>query len=291
MQKADVSVIIVNYNAGSTLLNCVQHVLQAQGQAQVFVVDNASEDDSIAILKKAYPNHAQLHIRVQTENLGFAAASNSVLNEIDSDYVLFLNPDCMIQNDTLVRCLSEMEKQPQAGMAGVLVKNTDGSEQRSCRRDIPTPGKALVRVFHLHRLFPNHARWSNFEHTERPLPEKPVFLEGISGAFMLVRSTALEQVGAMDERYFLHCEDLDWFIRFQQAGWKILFIPDISVEHSQGICSQKTPLRISWYKHRGMVRYYQKFFQQAYPRPLLWAVIAAIWVRFALLSVRNVFMR
>ncbi|MCK5662821.1 MAG: glycosyltransferase family 2 protein, partial [Thiotrichaceae bacterium] len=172
----------------------------------------------------------------------------------------------------------------QAGMAGGLVQNLDGSEQAGCRRSIPTPWRTMVRILHLDKL---HPRFKNFVLTCQPLPDKPIELEGISGACMFVRRSALEVVGTMDESYFLHCEDLDWFMRFHAKQFSILFIPDIKVLHVKGVCSRQQPIRVLWYKHRGMIRFYRKFFRHQYPSVLLWIVIMAVGVRFAILALKT----
>ncbi len=116
------------------------------------------------------------------------------------------------------------------------------------------------------------------------LPRQAVAVEGISGAFMLVRREALEEVGPLDEGYFLHCEDLDWFYRFREADWEVLFVPEVAVTHVKGACSGTRPLLVLWHKHRGMVRFYRKFLSDAYPLPLLWLVFGAVWLRFVLLA-------
>jgi hypothetical protein len=116
-------------------------------------------------------------------------------------------------------------------------------------------------------------------------------VEAISGAFMFVRREALEQVGPLDEGYFLHCEDLDWCMRFQQAGWQVLFVPDVEVTHYKGHSSKHQPIKILWHMHRGMVRFYRKFFRARYPLPLMWLVVAGVWVRFSGLATRALFSR
>jgi hypothetical protein len=113
-----------------------------------------------------------------------------------------------------------------------------------------------------------------------PLPDRPVEVEAISGAFMLVRRSALEKVGPLDEGYFLHCEDLDWCMRFKQAGYQILFVPDVVVSHVKGGCSVNRPVFVEWHKHKGMIRFYRKFFRQRYPGVLMGLVFAAVWARF-----------
>ncbi len=279
-----IAVIIVNFNAGSLLTQCVQAVLNSTVPVMIYIIDNASTDDSLSQLQQqvAAAEPVQL-IRNQT-NEGFARAANQVLPAINSPYLLFLNPDCLITPDTLARFCEIMEQHPHAGMAGGLVRNLDGSEQAGCRRGIPSPWRAIVRVLHLNHLFPHNPRFQSFVLTDQPLPTQPIEIEGISGACMFVRQTALQTVGAMDENYFLHCEDLDWFMRFRAHQWTILFVPTIEVTHVKGACSQHQPLRILWYKHRGMVRFYRKFFRHQYPFIVMAAVVVAVWIRFAMLT-------
>lgn len=109
-------------------------------------------------------------------------------------------------------------------------------------------------------------------------------MEAISGAFMLVKRSSLETVGPLDTGYFLHCEDLDWCMRFKQAGYLILFVPDVVITHVKGGCSVNRPVFVEWHKHKGMVRFYRKFFQKRYPSVLLFLVYVAVWIRFLLKS-------
>jgi GT2 family glycosyltransferase len=286
-QLARVAVIIVNYNGGALLTECVLSVLNSSLPVTVYLVDNASSDDSLATLQAALAATQPVHIVRNACNRGFAGAANQVLSQLSHDYIVFLNPDCVIQTDTLARFCATLDQPAyqRYGMAGCLVRNPDGSEQAGCRRSIPSPWRSVVRVLHLNRLFPHQQRFASFVLTHSPMPTEPVELEGISGACMVVRQAALQAVGPMDEQYFVHCEDLDWFMRFRAAGWPILFIPHIEIMHVKGACSQRTPLRVLWYKHRGMIRFYTKFFRQQYPRPLYWSVVAAVWLRFGILAI------
>ncbi|MGH9579201.1 MAG: glycosyltransferase family 2 protein, partial [Terriglobales bacterium] len=167
-----------------------------------------------------------------------------------------------------------------AGMASCLVVNPDGSEQVGCRRMVPTPWRSMVRVLHLHQVIKNHPRIQPFSLTGLPLPRAPEPVEAISGAFMFLRREAFESVGLMDEGYFLHCEDLDWCMRFRQAGWKILFVPHVRIVHWKGLSSKAHPVVVEYHKHRGMVRFYNKFFRHQYPRALMVPVVSAVWLRF-----------
>jgi len=281
--SGNVSIIIVNFNAGQLLSDCVRAVLASTFPVTVYIVDNASQDDSLYILQQIIDK--RVHIIKNTANVGFAPAINLVLPNITSEYILLLNPDCLVQPNTIALFVETMNEYPQVGMAGCLVRNLDGSEQAGCRRSVPTPWRAIVRVFLLDKLFPQYCK--SFVLTKTPLPTKPIEIEGISGACMFVRNSALKIVGPMDEEYFLHCEDLDWFMRFRAKNFPILFIPSIEVTHVKGFCSRNEPIKVLWYKHRGMIRFYRKFFQNQYPRLLFWSVILAVWIRFAVLAIKT----
>ncbi len=279
-----VSVVIVNFNGGSLLCEAVRSVLSSTVLIDVFVSDNGSTDGSILSLRRLFGADPRLQIIDNAQNLGFARAANVAIRKAAADFVLLLNPDCIVRPDTLSRMLQAMQTNPQAGIAGCLIRDPDGGEQAGCRRAVPTPWRTLVRVLHLDKFFPSHPRFRNFILTREPLPEIPVYLEAISGAFMLVRRAVMEQVGLLDEGYFMHCEDLDWCMRFRQAGWGVLFVPDVEVFHYKGACSHGRPIRVLWYKHRGMVRFYLKFFHSQYTWPLMPLVIIAVWSRFLLLA-------
>ncbi|HHM04520.1 MAG TPA: glycosyltransferase family 2 protein, partial [Gammaproteobacteria bacterium] len=229
----------------------------------------------------------KVHILSNGKNLGFSRANNIAIQRARGRYVLLLNPDCIVNPDTLPQMLKVMESDPTAGMAGCLIRNPDGSEQPGCRRAVPTPWRTFVRIMHLYHAFPHHPRFRSFLLHNDPLPKDPTPVESISGAFMLVRRSAIEQVGTLDEGYFMHCEDLDWCMRFSQAGWKILFVPSVEVIHFKGSCSKERPIRVIYHMHRGMVRFYRKFFQHHYSWPLMGLVALAVWVRFAILCIKE----
>jgi len=279
-----VCVVIVNYNSGAMLTECVRSVLQSTVLVEVYVSDNGSTDNSIAYLRAWLGAHPLLRIVENDRNLGFAKGNNLVLAQSHCDYVLVLNPDCIIEPDTIERMVRVMEEHSDAGMAGALLVNADGSEQAGCRRFVPTPWRSFIRVFKLHRFVKNHPRFQPFTMTGMPLPRGPQPVEAISGAFMLVRREAIDAVGPMDDKYFLHCEDLDWCMRFRGAGWKILFVPQVRVVHWKGLSSEAHPVKVEYHKHRGMMRFYNKFFRRQYPGLLMVMVFLAVWTRFVLKS-------
>ena len=228
-----VTVIIVNYNAGSLLTRCVHAALE-QAQ-QVIVVDNASSDSSVLNLESEFSLENRLCIIRSESNIGFAAGCNKGLNAATQPYILFLNPDCMLQSGTLKHLVQVLASDSNIGMVGGYLTNPDGSEQGGGRRAIPSPWRAFVRAFglyHLEKYWPKI--FFDFHLHKQPLPQESIEVEAISGALMLVRREAIEDVGVWDEGYFLHCEDLDWCMRFKQKNWKIVFVPNAPVTHFQG---------------------------------------------------------
>lgn len=275
-----VSLIIVNYNAGDFLEACVSSAL---GQVdELIVIDNASTDDSLAKLEAAFTADPIVQIVRNAGNLGFAAACNIGLYKSSGNYLLFLNPDCILASDSVKRLAQALDNYPDAGMVGGLLVNPDGTEQAGGRRAIPTPWRSFVRAFGLTRFA---SRWPrlffDFYLHKQPLPSQPIEVEAISGACMFVRRAAMKAVGQWDESYFLHCEDLDFSMTLRQQGWKIRFVPDAIIVHDKGACSHSRPLFVEWHKHRGMIRFYRKFFKRQYPVGLLWLVILGVWFRFA----------
>jgi GT2 family glycosyltransferase len=286
-QAAACEVVIVNYNAGPVLRGCVKALLPCAAARTIIVVDNQSKDGSIEALEAAYPGEARLRILRAPANLGFAAGCNLALPHCQSPYQLFLNPDCMADSGAIDVLIATLENQPEAGMAGPMLVNADGSEQAGGRRGVPTPWRSFVRAFGLSRLGERYPRlFSDFLLHKQPIPAGPIEVEAISGACMLVRHDDLLRVGPLDEGYFMHCEDLDWCMRFRQAGRSILFVPGARVVHHLGVCSRSRPVFVEWHKHKGMLRFYRKFFRHQYPGLLMALVAVGVWLRFALVAAR-----
>lgn len=280
---ARLSVVIVNFNSDGMLMQCVRSVLESPLPIELIVVDNGSGDGSVHQLRQGVAD-ARLRIIENFANLGFARAANIGMEAAQGDYLLLLNPDCVVPAGTLEHMVAVMEHHPEVGMAGCLIRNPDGSEQPGCRRMVPTPARCLVRMLHLDRLFPIFREKSLLLHT-MPLPDSPVEVDAISGAFMLIRREAVKDVGWLDELYFLHCEDLDWCMRFRAKGWKVLFVPNVEIVHHKGMCSRQLPVRVEWYKHKGMMRFYRKFFRHQYPIWMLWLIDVGVLLRFGLLAI------
>lgn len=277
--KEPVSIVVVNHNTGPVLIQCIQSVIQQAHQ--IIVIDNASSDSSLPDLSQRFSTENQLQIIRLPHNTGFSAGCNQGIIAATQPYILFLNPDCILNPGSLHRMVQAMQSDSRIGMVGGYLTNPDGTEQGGGRRSIPTPWRAFVRASGLHHLAKFWPQlFFDFHLDKQPLPHVPVEVEAISGALMLVRREAIKDVGTWDEGYFLHCEDLDWCMRFRQKSWKIIFVPDAPVIHFKGACSHARPFFVAWHKHRGMLRFYRKFFRQQYPGLLMFLIAAAIWLRF-----------
>ncbi|MEO6823812.1 MAG: glycosyltransferase family 2 protein [Nitrosospira sp.] len=275
---------MVNYNAGQFLADCIHSALSQV--SEVLVVDNASTDLSLELCAQHFPEEPKLRIIRNAVNVGFAAACNMGIAQAKEPYVLFLNPDCILGPDSLQRMVQVLKVNPDAGIVGGLLINPDGTEQPGGRRAVPTPWRSFVRAFGLYRFADYWPRlFFDFHLHKQALPDHPVEVEAISGALMLARREAIEDVGLWDEGYFLHCEDFDWCMRFRQKGWKILFVHDAPVVHHKGICSRSRPIFVEWQKHKGMLRFYRKFFRHQYPGAVMWLVALGIWLRFGAVAI------
>ena len=274
-----VTLVIVNYNAGDWLVRCLNSVVQLPEVDHVYVVDNASRDISLDLIQPLLEQFPErLSLIENQENVGFAAANNQILNQYcegqqsslaeapltkeskQSDYVLLLNPDCEMNPDVLPAMLAAFADNPNLGLAGCVIRNEDGSLQKTCRRNFPTPLTALTRMLQLQRL----GLAKSFDLGDEPLPNDFTTIEAISGAFMMVKVSAMQKVGVLDDAYFMHCEDLDWCKRFEIAGLQVGFVPSVSVMHAKGVSSKSRPVGVLWTLHRGMLRFFDKFYRQQY---------------------------
>lgn len=278
-----VATIIVNYNAGETLLHCVKALLASTEQTKVTVMDNASRDGSAEKLSKLYANQQGIEILLNPVNLGFAPAVNSVARRLETDLVLILNPDCILEPETLFRLKSALENDARAALAGPAVRDETGQMQRATLRRFPDPWKSLMTASGLWRLGKWLPAFHGVEVDVSQVSADAEICDAVSGACMLVRRSALEEVGFLDEEYTMHCEDLDLMFRLKEHGWHCLFVPQASCIHQQGLSSRSRPTWVHFQKHRGMARFFRKFQADSTFLPLRWLVYVGIWLRFAIL--------
>ena len=275
----EVSIVIVNYNSGTLLEKCIEKCIEQA--SEIIIVDNASHDGSLDVIRRKYKDSLIVKIISNSSNLGFAVACNMGAEKATKQRILFLNPDCIIENGAIQALLDALNEDKLAGMAGGLLLDKFGKEHAGGRRSVPTPWRSLVRTF---RLSYFDRRWpklfSDFDLHKQPLPLNVIEVEAISGACTLVKREAMIDVGPWDEKYFLHCEDLDLCMRYRQKKWRILFVPNARMFHERGACSRSRPVFVEWNKHFGMMRFYRKFFLHQYPGPLFLLVGIGVWLRF-----------
>ncbi len=278
-----IATIIVNFNAGETLLQCVKSLLDSTRQSKIIVVDNASTDGSVAALRDHFANQHEIELLINPVNLGFAPAVNKAAHHSDTKFVLILNPDCILKPESLEQLHTALEKNPQAGLAGPAVLDENGQVQRASMRRFPDPWKSLMTTSGLWRLEKIFPRFAGIEIDVGNLSGNAEICDAVSGACMLVRRSALEDVGYLDEEYAMHCEDLDLMYRLNESGWQCLYVPQAECVHLQGLSSRSRPSWVHFQKHRGMERFFRKFQAKTTSFPLRMLVYAGIWLRFIIL--------
>lgn len=226
----DLSTVIVSFNTEPLLQRCLDAVCADTQSlnAEIFVVDNASTDGSPQIVAQRYPH---VNLIANERNVGFAAANNQAIRQASGQFVLLLNPDAFVHPGAVPTLLRFMRSRPKAGFCGALLLNEDGTIQPSARR-FPTPIRFLAtRVRPLARLTGAHHGFDM--HGQQP-PATPIAADWISGACLLVRSSTIEQVGPMDEGFFLYFEETDWCRRMHAAGWQGWLVPSACATHLLG---------------------------------------------------------
>lgn len=278
-----VAAIIVNYNAGETLQKCVAALLKSNVHTRVTVVDNASSDKSAENLYKQLEGQQGVEVLFNQANLGFAPAVNSVARRADADWVLILNPDCIIEPETLGHLKSALENDARAALAGPDVRDENGQTQRATLRRFPDPWKSLMAASGLWRLGKWFPAFHGIEVNVSELKSGTEKCDAVSGACMLIRRSALQEVGFLDEEYAMHCEDLDLMFRLREHGWHCLFVPQARCIHKQGLSSRSRPTWVHFQKHRGMARFFSKFQAKSTFLPIRMLVYTGIWLRFIIL--------
>ncbi len=238
--RIDISIIIVNYNVKDFLLQCLRSIDPATRDlsCEVIIVDNCSPDGSVSYLQPLFPHVQFLSLK---ENVGFGRANNLALEKARGEYILFLNPDTLLEERTLQAMVAYMRGHSDVGMCGCRVLNPDGTLQLACRRSYPTPWASFCKISGLQSLFPRSRLFAQYNQTFRP-EDETYFVDAISGSFMFARASALNQSGGFDPDFFMYGEDLDLCYRISRAGWKIAYVPETSVIHYKGASTRRSYL-------------------------------------------------
>jgi GT2 family glycosyltransferase len=264
-----VSVIIVSADSGPSLRDCVSHVLACTIPLEVLLIDNASSDSIPQAIARARESDPRFRTIYNHTNLGFGPAVNRAAAQARGDMLLILNPDCLMDQDSLQRLLDVLAAEQKVGLVGAVVCDAQGvPDPASLRRD-PVLGRALATLF---------KREGGIN--AQIIPDHVVETEAVSGAAMLMPRRVFEWLNGFDENYFLHCEDLDLCRRVRDAGWRVLLAGHVRVLHGKGGSSRHRPVFVSYHKHRGMWRWFGKF-DPAARKPHIAAVVwLGIWLHF-----------
>jgi len=264
------SIIIVAADSGVPLRECAARALASSVPVELVLVDNASRDGVPQALARAYEHDERVRVVYNHANLGFGPAVNVGARQAQGDALLVLNPDCMLEPDTLSRVLDVQRAHPDAGVIGVVVCDPDGTPDPASRRRDPLLRRSLNEM--TGRVKRDASRYEGVD-VPGPMPDDVIETENVSGALMLLPRAAFERLHGFDEGYFLHCEDLDLCRRARDAGYKVLLAGDVRVRHAKGGSSAHRPVFVSYHKHRGMWRWFRKF-DPAARGPLTRALVA-----------------
>ena len=236
MSITDASIIVVNWNTQGILRNCLKSIYGQDSDVdfEVIVIDNASTDGSAEMVKKDFP---QVILIENSENLGFAAANNQGISIAKSRYILLLNSDTVILDKAIEKTVSFADAHPEAAVTGCRVLNPDQTLQPTCFM-FPSILNMLLSSTYLYRVFPK-SRFFGREQITWWDRDDTREVDVVTGCFMLVRREAIEQVGLMDEQFFMYGEETDWCYRFKEAGWKVMFTPCAEIIHLGGQSSKK----------------------------------------------------
>ena len=313
MSLLDLAIVIVNYNTRDLLRDCLASVYDSRGdfRFQVCVVDNHSSDGSVGMVRAEFP---QARVIESPVNGGFAYANNLGLRafgftEVEGGdtganpspenptstaelprYVLLLNPDTILPPSALAGMLAFMDAHPEAGASGPRLVRPDGSLDLACRRSFPTPEVAFYRLVGLSKLFPHSRRFGRYNLTYLD-PGEVAEVDSVVGACMIIRREAIQQVGLLDETFWMYGEDLDWAYRMKRAGWKVFYNPEVTVLHYKEAASRddrviRPKTRYEFY--RAMYVFYRKHYAATTPFWLGWLIVGGIILRGGMVMLKEV---
>ncbi|MFO7843584.1 MAG: glycosyltransferase [Bacteroidales bacterium] len=278
------SVIIVNYNVKHFLEQCLLSVYKALENipSEVFVVDNNSVDGSCALVKERFPEVKRIENK---KNYGFSYANNQAIKQASGEYILLLNPDTVVEEDTFSKCIRFMDTNPATG--GLSVKMIDGKGRflPESKRSLPTPAVAFYKIFGLSKLFPTSKTFARY-HLGHLKNDEINEIEILPGAFMFLRKKALEKAGLLDEAFFMYGEDIDLSYRITKAGFKNFYFPETTIIHYKGESTKKGSLNYVFVFYQAMIIFANKHFTKKNARLFSSLINTAIYFR-AFLSILN----
>jgi GT2 family glycosyltransferase/lipopolysaccharide/colanic/teichoic acid biosynthesis glycosyltransferase len=281
----DLSIIIVNYNVKEFLQNLIHSIEKASLNLtkEIIIIDNASDDGSVDFIKEKFP---QIKLIANSKNLGFGKANNIGLKQAAGKYILLINPDTLVAEDTFEKMIKFFESNSEAGLAGCKILNPDGSLQLACRRSFPGPWTSFTKVTGLSSMFPNNKIFARYNLTY--LDENKTYeVDAISGSFMMMRKEVYEKVGGFDEQFFMYGEDLDLCFRIQQSGFKVYYVHSTQIIHYKGESTKRSSLDETKVFYSAMHLFVKKHLSSSLLVEFILRTAIAVRSVFAFLGVRK----
>lgn len=271
------SIVIVNYNVKYFLEQCLHSVLKAcrELDTEILIVDNNSVDGSVQMIRKKFP---EVHLIENKDNKGFSKANNQAIRKSRGEYVLLLNPDTLVEDDTLTKIVQYMDKHPEAGGLGVKMLDGKGKFLPESKRGLPSPSVAFFKIFGLSRLFPKSHIFGKY-HLSYLDKDQIHEIDILAGAFMLLRKKVLDKIGLLDEEFFMYGEDIDLSYRITQAGYKNIYYPEARIIHYKGESTKKSSINYVFMFYNAMIIFAKKHFSQKNVRSFSILINIAIYFR------------
>ncbi|MBC3796744.1 glycosyltransferase family 2 protein [Acetobacterium tundrae] len=272
----DLSIIIVNYKTQEMTSNCIDSIIKSNTKGldyEIIVVDNASDDGSIEAIEKLFP---QVKTIKNHENLGFSKANNMGIKIADGDYILLLNSDTIVEFNTLKGALQFIKDHKHIGALGCKILLPSGKLDAACKRSFPTPANGIYHSLNLDTSFPDNVRFGAYNLTYVD-ENKTSSIDCIVGAFMMIPRKVIDEVGMLDEDYFMYGEDIDWCYRIKKAGYQIMYYPEVRIFHhkkASGIGKRNPKVIEAFYDSMGI--FYNKHYQNKYSKFTRWCVITGM---------------
>ncbi len=289
MKLKNLSIVILNFNSGEYLTKCLESVNNVRDEANIsaIVIDNNSFDESLKIAQEKFK---ELVFVKNKQNLGFSKAYNKVLKTLKNEFILLLNPDCILERGVIKKVLEDFETQEKAGAVTCEIVLPDGKIDLTAHRGFPTPMASLMY------MVGNNSKYHLTDKLSKEIHE----VDAITGAFFMTKKSILDEVEYLDENFFLYGEDIDLSLRIKQKGYKILYDPTVKITHYKGISSGlkkhsqelskadiETRMRARDAFYESMILFYNKHYKNKYPFFISWMVFSGIYTKWMLAKLRN----
>ena len=256
----DLSIIIVSYNTKELTKQTLDSIYKNKHEFvfETIVVDNDSHDDTIEMIQGCFPD---VKLIINKENLGFSKANNLAIRQTQGRFILLLNSDTFVNDSCLEKSLEYLQTHPKVGALGCKVILPSGTLDHACKRGFPTPVASFYYFLKLDRLFPKSKRFGSYDLTY--LSENEIHeVDSLMGAFMMIKKEVLDEVGLLDEDYFMYGEDIDLCYRIKKKGWKIIYYPEASIIHYKGGSSKKRKVKLIFEFHKSMWLFFKKHYRK-----------------------------